>query len=60
MHDVIRPGYLSARVLNLLRMSEISVLNLTPSLLDQSGLNLDALDLLQGTREIFVLSSLFF
>jgi hypothetical protein len=49
MHDVIRAGYLSTRVLNLLRMSEIRVLNLAPSLLDQSGLNLDALDLLQGT-----------
>ncbi|KAH9948596.1 hypothetical protein B0H21DRAFT_230902 [Amylocystis lapponica] len=41
-----RDGHLSARVLNMLRMSEIAKLDLTASITDEDGLNIAARDLL--------------
>ena len=41
-------GHLSARVLELLRMSEIEALDLTASLMEVEGLNLGARELLPG------------
>lgn len=41
-------GHLNARILNMLRMSEIDCLDLTASLMDEEGLNLGAQELLHG------------
>ncbi|KAI0791197.1 hypothetical protein C8Q75DRAFT_732327 [Abortiporus biennis] len=40
-------GKLNTRVLNLLRMSEIEIIDLSPSMTDEDGLNLDSQELLQ-------------
>ena len=42
------PGHLSARILEILRMSEIEALDLTASLMEVEGLNLGARELLPG------------
>ena len=41
-------GNLNARVLELLRTSEIQCLDLAASMTDEEGLNLDARDILHG------------
>ena len=43
-------GNLNARVLELLRTSEIQCLDLAASMTDEEGLNLDARDILHGIR----------
>ena len=43
------PGHLNARVLEMLRMSEIEALDLTASLMEAEGLNLGARELLPGS-----------
>lgn len=47
-NGLLCPGHLSARVLEILRMSEIEALDLTASLMEAEGLNLGARDLLPG------------
>ena len=44
-------GYLDSRVLNVFRQSEIELLDLTASCVDQEGLNLGAQDLLRGVSD---------
>ena len=45
-------GNLNARVLELLRTSEIQCLDLAASMTDEEGLNLDARDILHGIRTL--------
>lgn len=46
--DSSRAGNLNPRILDLLRMSEVDSIDLTASMTDEEGLNLDARVLLHG------------
>lgn len=49
LSSYMNTGNLNTRVLNLLRMSELESLDMTASMTDEEGLNLDAHELLLGT-----------
>ena len=42
---------MNTRVLSVLRTSEIEFLDLTPSMAEEGGLNIDARDMLQGYQQ---------
>ena len=56
--DSSRAGNLNPRILDLMRMSEIDSIDLTASMTDEEGLNLDARVLLHGVQCGFVMCSM--